>query len=188
MSKIESGITELGMEQVWLNRGRGYDSEAIKRSVSSRSVTLFDAVWNRDINVPDQHDFFNLYKLIKPGRGLSSYLDRLNFYEARALTRFVCRSNFFPCSDYRRYRDPLLDMSCRLCDREYGDEGHYIFRCPFLANARQALGFDFTQPAAGQDNERLASLLRTDNLGDLSRFARLCACALDLVEMHRHVM
>lgn len=188
MSKIESGLTELGMEQVWLNRGRGYDSEAIKRSVSSRSVTLFDAVWNRDINVPDQHDFFNLYKLIKPGRGLSSYLDRLNFYEARALTRFVCRSNFFPCSDYRRYRDPLLDMSCRLCDREYGDEGHYIFRCPFLANARQALGFDFTQPAAGQDNERLASLLRTDNLGDLSRFARLCACALDLVEMHRHVM
>ena len=188
MSKIESGLTELGMEHVWRNRGRGYDSEAIKKSVSSRSVILFDAVWSRNVNAPDRHGCYKLYRLIKPQRGLSPYLNLLNFYEARALTRFICRSNFFPCSDYRRYRDPLLDMSCRLCDHEYGDEGHYIFRCPFLAIARQALGFDFEHLGDGNDEERLASLLQTDNLGDLRRLARLCSTALDLVEIHRNFM
>ena len=79
-------------------------------------------------------------------------------------------------------------MFCRLCDHEYGDEGHYIFRCPFLAIARQRLGFDFEQLDEVPDEERLASLFLTDNLGDLRRLARLCSTALDLVEIHRNYM
>ena len=188
LSHIEDGLTELGMVHVWRDGGRGYDAKAIKTSVANRSRTLFAAIWARDMSAPDEHDCFKLYRLVKPQRGLSPYLYRLNFYEARAITRFICRSNYFPCSDYRRYRDPLLDMSCRLCDSDYGDEGHYIFRCPFLVQARESLGFSFPLPLEGPDEEILAKLLCTDNLRDLSRFARLCSVALDLVEIHRNFM
>ena len=182
---IKDSLEELGLAHVWHDEGRGYDPGKVLRSIQVRSDVLFDARWCRERD-EDRHGSFELYRLFKPVRFLSPYLVELRYSERRALSRFFCRSNFLPCSDFRLIRnDPLFDPTCLVCQNEIGDELHYIFRCPNFARVRARL-LDFSE-RVGSEEEKLVSLLQTDSLAELSHLAKFLRVVLKVCERCREL-
>ena len=175
--KIQLGLEELGMLQVWTDRGMNYDTGFLKSTILFRSKCLFTAKWRREL---ESDGFFGMYKAIKNSHGLSRYLVEIPFYERRAITRFISRCNFLPISDFRQYSDPLfdpwLDQRCHLCDTEVGDECHFLFRCEHLQHDRTIAGLagDFS----GTDSEHFAAVFHTENRDTFLALARFVSVIL----------
>ena len=182
---IEEGLERLGMQQVWADGGLGYDPVFIKQSVKLRGIALFDAEWQhslqRHIHQPER-DSFRIYRLIKPIRGLSPYIFELDFYLRRAVTRFFCRCNYMPCSDFRLFApNNEFEGFCHICDREFGDELHYIFRCPFFERDRARFGLDVDH-MPGTEEDKLVSMMSSNDADQLTSLARYFYRVLDICE------
>ena len=180
MQRLEDSLVELGLGHVWDDKGIGYNAIAIKASIHKRSSALFDAKWQRDRRT-DRHGTYQLYQRIKPTRGLSSYLVDLGYFERRAISRFFCRCNRLPISDFRRYRYEFFVPECPLCGDERGDELHYIFRCPAFEQRREAIGINATR-LDGDEEMRLVGLTSEENTVELARFARFLHLILRVLD------
>ena len=185
LSAIQSGLESLGMQQVWFDGGLGYDPRWVKQSVKVRSAVLFEAKWHqtlcRHIDDPAR-DSFRVYRLIKPVRGLSPYLLELDFYLRRAVTRFFCRCNYMPCSDFRiLLPHDEYEGLCHICELEFGDELHFLFRCPHFERHRVNMGLDFAN-LPGSDEEKLVALMSSSDPAQLESLARFLYLVLDVCE------
>ena len=168
------------MAQVFADGGFGYSRAFIKQTVLLRSEFLFNMNWAEKLRSDDTYMF---YRQIKPYHCFSPYLTELSYHERRCVTRFICRCNFIPCSDYRRHRDPNVNQICNLCDSDsIGNEPHYLLRCPYFSSFRA------NRPAifgvlTGNDVVDFANLLQTPDIDVLRSLTHLFSAVMDVCEL-----
>ena len=105
---LHDNLENLGMAQVFYDGGFGYSRAFIKQSILLRSEFMFNLNWTEKLRADDTYKY---YREIKPYRCLSPYLVELSYLERRAVTRFLCRCNSMPCSDFRRHHDLNVDTA-----------------------------------------------------------------------------
>ena len=95
---IEYELRDLGMYDLWLNEGNGFNNVYIKESVKLRLHDMYKQSWNESVT---SHDYCDFYRQIKNEWGKMKYLSNLSFYQRRILCKWRCRSNKLPVSSSR---------------------------------------------------------------------------------------
>ena len=79
----------------------------------------------------------NFYKLFKIKFERSAYISRLPTSLCKNLIRFCTRNHRLPVEQGRWHGIPVSDRKCYLCNKDMGDEFHYLFTCECFSNERQ---------------------------------------------------
>lgn len=131
LDMIESELASMGMNDIWLNEGMGFNSLYIKESVKRRLKDNFMQNWSASV---DCHEYCESYRLIKSDFGMEKYLTSLSFFHRTALSKWRCRSNNLPIANSRFELDDSI--LCPFCPDIVGDEYHYFFVCKFFQEER----------------------------------------------------
>ncbi|MEW8542876.1 MAG: reverse transcriptase family protein [Candidatus Thiodiazotropha sp.] len=76
------------------------------------------------------------YRLFKDSYGFSKYLNLLSNKNCKILMRFRTRNTKFPVEVGRWHSIPLNERICTFCNKDVGDEYHYLLICDYFRVAR----------------------------------------------------
>ena len=77
------------------------------------------------------------YRLLKDAFGQNKYFSSLINNQIRILTRFRARNNKFPIEIGRWKAKSVSERTCQLCNKDLGDEFHYLLQCEIFCNERR---------------------------------------------------
>ena len=130
MSCVASIFNNIGMQDIWLHEGNGFNNIYLKESVKLRISDIYKQTWHSDVQT---HEYCDFYKILKNEWGQMKYLTSLNYYERKILCRWRCRNSSIPITSSRYLISD--EIICPLCRNDsLGDELHYLFKCDFFYN------------------------------------------------------
>ena len=146
----------------------GLDNDGMCRGLWTTAKEGFRARWQTEVDVSRSCKFFKTFMPIwRPE--MAPYLVKLNYFQRRAVARFLCRSNFLPMSSFNAHHANYQYL-CPLCNTDDADEGHYLLTCPYFDTERRAFK-DATRDTVTWPPSA-SELLACENITVLSKLAR----------------
>ena len=120
--------------------------------------------WQESVNLASSG---NTYKIFKETFGQNEYFANLTNNQTRTLTRFRTRNNRFPIEIGRWKSKSINERTCQLCNKDLGDELHYLLQCEFFRNERK----QFIKPYYLKSSNilKFQQLMNTTNKSELRK-------------------
>ena len=120
---------------MWVKNVTRLALSSFKRQIIPRLQDQFKQSWFSELN---NNPLFYNYRLFKNNFQFENYLNVLPQNLANIFIRFRWLNHKLPIQKGRFLGIERNDRVCQKCDLEaLGDEFHYIFVCPFFAEARK---------------------------------------------------
>ena len=115
---------------------------------------------------------------------LEPYLIKLKFGQRLILSKFRCRSNYLPISDFEQFNNPYFVPECPFCQCDYADEEHYLLQCPKFDDQRVELMNYF--PNIDAHPCQIKVILCSEDAVVLLELAKFCRIFMDALKTHKN--
>ena len=132
-TNVHNIFIHCGYSGIWDNPG--FPSKIwLTKSIKQRLTDLYIQEWSNECDTQTSCYF---YKIIKPTFGFENYLIKIPFKLRRYLINIRTRNHRLPVETGRWRRASRQLRKCHLCNRDLGDEFHYLLSCKRLTKLRK---------------------------------------------------
>ena len=122
-------IHENGMSNIIINPSQ-FNYKEFKQRVEDQ----YHQTCNEELENSNKSLF---YKSIKDSFGYNELLDEIDTHLAICILKYQTSNHRLPIETGRWQQIPFPERYCPYCDRELGDEFHYLFICPKFSKERE---------------------------------------------------
>ena len=136
ISTIENTLNMLGYGNFWFNQDNiNLSYSSFKLKIKRRLQDQYVQNWKANIN---NDELYYNYRMFKDTFSLENYLVVLTENYAKKMFKFRTLNHRLPIQSGRFRGITRGERTCTKCETpDIGDEFHYIFCCPFFAEARK---------------------------------------------------
>ena len=133
LDNVKNILTSCGFINIW--RTQSFPNKLwLKNAIQQKLRDIFIGEWFRTI---EESRSCMTYKLIKNKFEFETYLLNTPQRYMKSMIQFRTRNHKLPVETGRWNNTPYDQRKCPLCQRDIGDEFHYIFVCNGFAQARK---------------------------------------------------
>ena len=116
-------MVEYNLVHFWNEDAPGLPMNHILTTIREKYKSNFTRNWRCEI---EESLTCIGYDEFKDEFKLEPYLIKLKFGQRLILSKFRCRSNYLPISDFEQFNNPYFVPECPFCHCDYADEEHYL--------------------------------------------------------------
>ena len=121
------------MSNIWMS----HDFPNSKWLVEAVKQKLSDLFLNQWYSGLENSQNCKIYSIFKTQFGIEKYLSEKSNKYQKYMIKFRTRNHKLPVETGNWTRTPLEQRKCTRCDRNIGDEYHYLLECPILSLQRK---------------------------------------------------
>ena len=178
MKNVKTLINENGFGNIWVNQyvfNRNWFQQAFSQKIKDQYLQI----WSSLVNSASSG---NTYKIYKETLKQSVYFSQLNNKQIRIMTAYRARNHKFPIEVGRWRSIPINQRLCQLCNKDLGDEFHFLLQCEnFKADRKLHIKpYYYKNP----NILKFSQLMNTQNNQELTKLCCFIEILLNSVKAH----
>lgn len=165
IDNVKTIIEHNGFSNIWISQNAfniTWFSKSMKQKLKDQSIQTWSSLVECSSSGTN-------YRIFKDSFGTSLYLKKLPEYFARIILAFRTRNHKLPIETGRWRGIPRKERICKLCNKDIGDEFHYIMSCKVFDTDRRKFikPYFYTNPNTIKFNQ----LMNESNIKQLTNLA-----------------
>ena len=125
LENVQTLINENGFGNIWVNQ-YNFNRKWFQQAFKQKTKDQYLQTWSGLVNSASSG---NNYKIYKDSFKQSDYFSFLNNKQIRILTAYRARNHKLPIEVGRWRSIPINQRTCQLCNKDLGDEFHFLLAC-----------------------------------------------------------
>ena len=163
IENVKSILESCGFSGVWHSQDTN-NPKWLSLAISQRLKDQYLQTWSATVDKTSSATNFKLYK---DTFGYSKFLSLLSAKNSKTFLRFRTRNHTLPVETGRWNGTPLHERICNFCQKEIGDEFHFMLVCDHFKQQRQTYIKRYYNH--NQNTLKFKQLMNTENIADLKK-------------------
>lgn len=166
MENVKSILESCGFSGIWQSQTI-INQRWLSLAISQKLKDQYLQNWSSVVGMASSG---TNYRLFKDNFEHSQYIKLLSTKNCKTLMRFRTRNTKLPVEVGRWHSVPLNERICTLCNKDLGDEYHYILVCEHFKPARSKYlrNYYYRNP----NTQKFKYLMNTENENDLKKLCQ----------------
>ena len=163
IENVKSILESCGFSGVWHSQDTK-NPKWLSLAISQKLKDQYLQTWSATVDKTSSATNFKLYK---DTFGYSKFLSLLSAKNSKTFLKFRTRNHTLPVETGRWNGTPLHERICNFCQKELGDEFHFMLVCDHFKQQRQTYikRYYYHNPNA----LKFKQLMNTENIADLKK-------------------
>ena len=165
IENVKSILESCGFSGVWHSQDTE-NPKWLSLAISQKLKDQYLQTWSATVDKTSSATNFKLYK---DTFGYSKFLSLLSAKNSKTFLRFRTRNHTLPVETGRWNGTPLHERICNFCQKELGDEFHFMLVCDHFKQQRQTYikRYYYHNP----NTLKFKQLMNTENIADLKKIS-----------------